>query len=73
MAKQEIIIKAKQKGEAYAEKMLEGKLLSKSERSGLYNVIFGAFADGYINAYNAKEEEEEEESKDNKNGEFIEL
>lgn len=55
MAKQEIIIKAKQKGEAYAEKMLEGKLLSKSERSGLYNVIFGAFADGYINGYNAKE------------------
>lgn len=32
MAKQEIIIKAKQKGEAYAEKMLEGKLLSKSDR-----------------------------------------
>lgn len=69
MAKQEIIIKAKQKGEAYAEKMLEGKLLSKSERSGLYNVIFGAFADGYINGYNAKEEE----SKDNKNDESIEL
>lgn len=49
MAKEEIIIKAKQIGDAYAEKMLEGKFLSKSERAGLFAVISGAFADGYIN------------------------
>ena len=56
MAKQEIIIKAKQIGDAYAEKMLEGRFLSKSERAGLFAVISGAFADGYINGYDAKAE-----------------
>lgn len=56
MAKQEIIIKAKQIGDAYADKMLEGKFLSKSERAGLFAVISGAFADGYINGYDAKAE-----------------
>lgn len=57
MAKQEIIIKAKQIGDAYADKILEGKFLSKSERSGLNKIISGAFADGYINGYDAKAEE----------------
>lgn len=57
MAKQEIIIKAKQIGDAYAEKMLEGRFLSKSERAGLLAVISGAFADGYINGYDAKAED----------------
>ena len=56
MAKEEIIIKAKQIGDAYAEKMLEGRFLSKSERAGLFAVISGAFADGYINGYDAKAE-----------------
>lgn len=46
MPKQEIIIKAKQIGDAYAEKMLEGKFLSMSELSGLNAIISGAFADG---------------------------
>ena len=57
MANQEIIIKAKQVGDAYADKMLEGKFLSKSEWSGLNAIISGAFADGYINGYDAKAEE----------------
>ena len=56
MAKQEIIIEAKKIGDAYADKMLEGKFLSQSERASLFKVISGSFADGYINGYDAKAE-----------------
>lgn len=56
MAKEEIIIKAKQIGDAYADKLLEDKIFSATERASLHKIISGSFADGYINGYDAKSE-----------------
>lgn len=54
MAKKEIIIKAKQIGDAYADKFFEGETILIDELSALHAIISGTFADGYINGYDAK-------------------
>ena len=53
MEKNELIIKAKQIGNPYADKLLEDKILSVEDRASLHKIISGSFADGYINGHDA--------------------